>query len=191
MKLSFIFLSFLSTLTLAVQAAPNDGIVGAYARVEVGRSNFGLSSGLPQSGSDNHGKAYKLYGGYRFNENFGVEAGYAALGSFSQSVTVGGASVKQDGRARSIFAAATGRLPLGDSFALHGRLGVSSGKISGRNVLPASDSLIGSATSLMVGAGAEYRPRPNVALTINYDDYGHLSRKVKASSLVFGVHFWF
>jgi opacity protein-like surface antigen len=193
MKTSHFVLSLLGTLTLAVQAAPNDGVVGPYARVEVGRSNFGLSSALPQtgSGSDEHGQAAKLFGGYRFNENLGVEAGYATLGSFSESVTVAGVGVKQDGKARSIFGAVTGRLPLGESFALHGRLGLSSGKVSGSNVLPADDSLMGSANSLMWGVGAEYKPLPNVALTVNYDDYGHLSNKVKASSLVFGLHFWF
>ena len=189
MKSSLFVLSLLGTLTLAAQAAPNDGIVGPYARVEVGRSNLGLSSTLPQASSDEHGQAFKVFGGYRFNENLGVEAGYAALGSFSESVTVGGASVRQDGKARSIFGAATGRLPLGESFALHGRLGLSSGKISGTNVLPAGDSLMGSKTSVLFGLGAEYRPKPNVALTVNCDSYGKLSNNVKASALVFGFHF--
>ena len=189
MKSALFVLSLLSTLTLAAQAAPNDGLTGAYARVEVGRSKFGLSSTLPQAGADDHGQAVKVFGGYRFSENLGVEAGYAALGSFSESVTVGGASVKQDGKARSIFGAATGRLPLGESFALHGRLGLSSGKVSGTNLLPASDTLMGSKTSVLFGVGAEYRPKPNVALTVNYDNYGKLSNNVKASALVVGLHF--
>ncbi len=191
MKSALFFLSFLSSLTMAVQAAPNDGIVGPYARVEVGRSNFGLSNTLPQQGSDKHGQAAKLFGGYRFNENFGVEAGYAALGSFSESVTVGSASVKQDGKARSIFAVATGRLPLGESFAVHSRLGLSSGKVSGTNGLPAANNLMGSKNSVLFGLGAEYRPTSNVALTLNYDDFGHLSTRVRANSLVAGLHFWF
>ena len=192
MKSSLLALSLLSTLNLSAQAAPNDGTVGPYARVEIGRSNLGLSSALPQSGSDKYGQAVKLFGGYRFNDNLGVEAGCAApLGSSSESVTVGGTSVKQDGKARSIFAEATGRLALGESFALHGRLGLSSGKVSGTNMLPASASLMGSANALMLGVGAEYKPVPDVALTINDDDYGHLSTKVKASGVIFGVHFWF
>ncbi len=189
MKSSLLVFSLLSVFALASQAAPNDGLTGAYARVEVGRSNFSLSSTLPQAGSDEHGQAVKVFGGYRFNENLGVEAGYAALGKFSQSVTVGGASLKQDGKARSIFGAATGRLPLGESFALHGRLGLSSGKVSGTNVLPVSGNLMGSKTSVLFGVGAEYRPKPNVALTVNYDSYGKLSKNVKASALVFGLHF--
>jgi len=189
MKSSLLVLSLLSSLSLAAQAVPNDGIVGLYARVEVGRSHLSLSGTLPQSSTGEHGQTIKVFGGYRFNENLGVEAGYAALGSFSESVTVGGASVTQDGKARSIFGAATGRVPLGESFALHGRLGLSSGKVSGTNVLPAGDQPIGSKTSLLFGLGAEYRPKPNVALTVNVDSYGKLSNTVKASALVVGVHF--
>ena len=111
---SFVLVAF-TAFSVAAQAAPNDGIVGGYARVEVGRSNFDLSSTLQQASRDEHGQAVKVFGGYRFNENLGVEAGYAALGKFSERVTVGGATVTQDGKARSIFGAATGRLPLGES----------------------------------------------------------------------------
>ena len=189
MKSTIYALAILSTFTFAAQAAPNDGIVGPYARIEVGRSNFGLANTLSQVESDDHSKAVKLFGGYRLNENFGVEAGYAALGSFTTRVIVGGAGVKQDGRASSIFGAATGRLPLGESFALHSRLGLSSGKVSGTNLLPDADNLMGSKTSVLFGLGAEYRPMPNIALTINYDSYGKLSNNVKANALLFGLHF--
>lgn len=189
MKSSIYALAILSTFSFAAQAAPNDGIVGPYARVEVGRSNFALSNTLPQVESDDHGKAVKFFGGYRLNEYFGIEAGYVALGSFSTTVIVGSASVKQDGRARSIFGAATGRLPLDESFALHGRLGLSAGKVSGTNLLPEANNLMRNKSSVLYGLGAEYRPMPNIALTINYDSYGKLSNNVKANALIFGLHF--
>jgi opacity protein-like surface antigen len=190
MKSSMLAFAILSTtLTSAARAAPNDGIVGAYARVEVGRSNIGLSNTQAQAGSNDHAQAVKLFGGYRFDQNLGVELGYAALGSFSQSATVGGAGVRQDAKARSTFAVATGRMPVGEAVALHGRLGLSSGKVSGATLLPQSDSLMGSKTSVLFGLGAEYRPRSNIALTLNVDSYGKLSNKVKASALVFGFHF--
>ena len=150
MKASILALALLCTLTLAARAAPNDGIVGAYARVEVGRSNFGLSSTLPQVASNEHGQAVKLFGGYPFNENLGVEVGYAALGSFTKSVMVAGASVKQDGTARSVFGVATGRMPVADSFALHGRLGLSFGKVSGTNLLFGAPNEL--TLALMMGA---------------------------------------
>jgi opacity protein-like surface antigen len=69
---------------------------------------------------------------------------------------------------------------LGESLAVQGRLGLSSGEVSGTNVLPAGNSLIGTKTSVLFGLGVEVRPTSNVALTLNYDDYGHLSKSVKA-----------
>lgn len=189
MKTSLLALALLGTLTSLAQAAPNDGIVGTYARIEVGRSTFSLSDALPRQGSDDHDQAVKVLGGYRFEEGLGIELGYAALGSFSETFNVGGNSVQQDGKARSMFAVATGRLPVGESFALHGRLGLSHGKVSGTNLLPSGDSLMGSRTSVLFGLGVEYRPRSNIALTLNYDNYGKLSDKVKASALLFGLHF--
>jgi len=189
MKFSILALAILSALSSAVQAAPNDGIVGTYARVEVGRSHFGLSNTPPRLESDDHGQAAKIFGGYRFEAGFGIEAGYAALGTFSETITVGSTSVQQEGKGRSVFAAATGRLPVGESFALHGRLGLSSGRVTGTDLLPQADHVTGGKTSALIGLGAEYRPRSNIALTLNYDNYGKLSNKVQASALLFGLHF--
>ena len=191
MKSAIYALVILSTFTFSAQAAPDDGVAGPYVRVESGRSNFSQSGILPKAETDDQGKAVKLFGGYRINENFGVEAGYAALGSFTISVIAGGAIIKQDGRASSIFITATGQLPLGETLALQGRLGLSSGKVSGTNVLPASDNLMGSKTSVLFGLGVQYRPKSNVALTLNYDSYGKLSNNVKANALLFGLHFTF
>lgn len=90
-----------------------------------------------------------------------------------------------------MFAAATGRLPVGEGFALHGRLGLSAGRVTGTDVLPEADQVTGAKTSALIGLGAEYRPRSNIALTLNYDHYGKLSNTVDASALLFGLHFTF
>ncbi len=189
MKSSLLALALLGVLSSQAQAAPNDGIVGAYARVEVGASNFGLSSTSLQSRSDDHGQAAKLFGGYRFDAGLGIEVGYAALGSFSEVVMIGGTSGRHEFKGRSVSAAATGRWPVGESFALHGRLGLSSGRVVGTDRLPQTDQRIGGRTSALIGLGAEYRPRSNIALTLSYDDYGKLSNEVRASALLFGLHF--
>lgn len=182
-------LLLLCALIPAARAAPNDGIVGVYARVEVGRSQFGLSSASPRLAADDSGQAAKLFGGYRFESGLGFELGYAALGRFSETVAVGGASAQQEAKGRSVFAVATARWPLGESLAWHGRLGLSAGRVSGDSVVPPADRLSGRKTSALIGLGAEYRPRSNVALTLNFDHYGQLSDHVRARALVFGLHF--
>jgi OOP family OmpA-OmpF porin len=171
-----------------------------YAGGAIGRSSFSLSSSnsvpAPWGGekSGKAGTAYKLYGGYRLTPNFGVEAGYARLGRVSQW-TPGygygygyGASTLQSGSGQAFYAAATARLPLGDAFALNGRLGVAYGRISGRdNGVPGYQRFSGSSTGVMAGFGAEYRVTKNLAITADYDYFGKLSKQAKGGMLTVGV----
>lgn len=179
----------LTTVALGqAQAAPTsqDG-TGPYAGIELARAHFGISSALPSTARDSQATGGRLYGGYRFTPNFGLEAGYAGLGSLSETVTVGGGAVTQDAKARSLYAAGTAQMPLTDALALRGKLGVSRGKVWGANQLPAANSLIGSSTSLMGGLGLDYRLNRDITLTADYSHYGHVSDKVRASSVGIGA----
>jgi OmpA-OmpF porin, OOP family len=188
MKPALFALALLDAITSAATAAPNDGILGPYARVEVGRTHFNPSATASSEQPESGGNAAKLFGGYRFTEHLGVELGYAALGSFRAGTVVNGSLVQQDTKARSVFGAATGRMPLNESFALLGRLGVSHGKVSS-DVAPEGNPWAGSKRSALFGLGAEYRPNSSVSLTLNYDSYGRLSNQLKANSVLFGFHF--
>jgi OOP family OmpA-OmpF porin len=165
-----------------------------YVGGAIGRSSFSLSNAnsvpVPWGGEkgSKSGTAYKLYGGYRFTETFGVEAGYARLGRVSQWTSVRGLSTLQNGSGQVFYAAATARLPLGDSFALNGRLGVSRGRISGGdNWVPANQRISGSATGVMAGFGAEYRMTKNLSVTADYDYFGKLSKQAKGGMLSVGL----
>lgn len=176
----------------AAQAAPQSDELGAYGGLAVGRSSFKLpGASVPITGKDSRDTAYKLYGGYRLNEHFGVEAGYARLGKFSEQATLGSGAVTQEGKGSSFYIAGTGRYALNEQFALQGRLGVARNKVSGTNLLPAGDSLQGSKTSLMWGVGAEYKLSKNLALTADYDNYGKVSSNVKASTFLLGARLSF
>ena len=173
-------------------AAKSDDISGPYVGAAFGRSSFSTQGGgAPKLGSDDHDRALKIYGGYQLNDFFGVQGGYVRLGKLEDRFGVGGASVAQSVSGRSLYIAGTGRLPLGDAFALTGKAGISFGKTSGANALLAADSLIGSKRSLMLGAGAEYRFNRDLALTVDHERYGKLSNKVKADALFIGARFSF
>lgn len=176
----------------AAQAAPQADELGAYGGLAVGRSSFKLpGASVAITGKDSRDTAYKLYGGYRLNENFGIEAGYARLGSFSEQATLATGSVTQQGKASSFYVAGTARYALNEQFALQGRLGLARNKVSGTNLLPASDSLQGRTNSLMLGVGAEFKVAKNLALTADYDYYGKVSNKVKASTFMVGARLSF
>jgi opacity protein-like surface antigen len=179
---------------MAASAAGPNQDSGIYVGGAIGRSSYSLSSSnrvpVPWGGekSSKAGTAYKLYGGYRLTETFGVEAGYARLGRVSQWSSNGAYSRLQAGTGQVFYAAATARLPLGESFALNGRLGIARGRISGDNnwVLP-GQRISGSSTGMMVGFGAEYRMTQNLSITADYDYFGKLSKQAKGGMVTVGL----
>ncbi|WP_395703485.1 outer membrane beta-barrel protein [Aquabacterium sp.] len=176
--------------TLPAQAADKQtGYIGG----AIGRSSFNAHDlNLPNTGGDERDTAGKLYGGYQFNETFGIEGGYVRLGKFSERVTLGsGNTVTQEGRARSLYLAGTARLPLNEQFSLNGRLGLSAGRVSGSNILPTGSQMTGSTYSTMLGVGAEYKVSQYVALTLDFDHYGRLSDKISGNLVSAGVRFSF
>jgi OOP family OmpA-OmpF porin len=126
------------------QAAGHFTHVGA----ALGRSSFGTKDiGLPKTSRDERDCATKLHDGYRFTDAWRVAAGHVRLASVKETLATGNGNVTQTASARSLYLAATGRLPLPNSFALNGKAGLSFGKVSGRNVLPASEDITGSKRS--------------------------------------------
>src|SRR3989338_11300766 len=72
---------------------------------------------------DNRDNGYKLFGGYQYNKNFAVEAGYFDLGQFGYTATVVPAgtltgTIKLEG----LNLDAVGTLPLTEKFSAFGRL---------------------------------------------------------------------
>lgn len=178
--------------------------LGAYAaeaandsRLYVGGSMGGSSFSVPSSlvsappvgeKNDKSGTAYKLYGGYRLTEHFGVEGGYARLGRVSQWTAVKGGSTLQSGSGQAVYGAVTARMPIGDSFAVNARLGLASGKVSGGGAaVPTGQKISGDATGVMAGLGAEYSVYKNIALTADFDYFGKLSKQAKGGMLTVGL----
>jgi len=192
LKISALALAILAVSSASVNAAEPAEQGGRYVGISTGFSEFRTHDfSLPTTDDEEFGASGKVYAGYRFNRTYGVEAGFAHLGTLSETVQLGGARVEQKARAHGFYAAATGRMPLGESFALTGKLGVSFGKVRGTDLLPASSSLMGSQRSLLVNLGAEYRLTPNLAFTVDYDRFGKLSDRVSAELISTGVRYDF
>ncbi|MCK9202395.1 MAG: OmpA family protein [Gallionella sp.] len=84
--------------------------------------------GTPLVSDDNTNIAFKLLGGYQFNKNFALEAGYFNLGEFGYTATTvppalaGTLSGKI--KLQGLNLDAVGMLPLDDKFSVFGRLGL-------------------------------------------------------------------
>lgn len=192
LHLSHVLLGIVALCSNAVNAAEGSRNEGPYLGASLGRTSFSArTSGVSTVSSDEVALAGKLYGGWRLGEHVGVEAGYVRFGSLAESVAVDGSTVEQGATGRSLYAALTGRMPVTPAVALTGKAGISFGKVSGTDVLPASAQLVGSRRSFMYGVGAEYQLSPQVALTADFEHFGKLSERARANLLSAGVRYSF
>lgn len=109
--------------------------------------------------SDQSGTGFKAYGGYSFTPNVALEFGYFDLGKFTTSTTTSNlGTVDAEMKFKGFNVDVVGRIPLGDSFALLGRVGVINTKqdvrASGSTGAVLTDEA--SKTSWKAGIGVEY-----------------------------------
>jgi OmpA-OmpF porin, OOP family len=176
------------------QSVPRSGDdqFGPYVGGSIGNFGLGIRSLREGNSSKQQNSAGgKFFGGYRFNENIGVEIGGLSSGDVKRSYIVDGRSIERKGKVRAFYVAATGRLPLGENFALNGRLGVARGELSGVNALPANASIIGKKTGALIGFGGEYRFTRNLSGTVDLDYLPNLSQRTRAAVVSAGVKFAF
>lgn len=139
---------------------------GFYAGVTVGRSSTGniATNTIMTKSSDT---VAGILAGYQFTENWGIEAQYTGAGKFA--ATTGAVNVT--GKADTFAVAATGTLPMSDTFSLYGKLGAASTKTSLSEV-PAAGDTGATRTALTIGLGLQYNVTPTVGIRAGWDRYG-------------------
>jgi OOP family OmpA-OmpF porin len=127
--------------------------------------------GLATDRSDTGGK---IYGGYSFTPNLGLELGYAQLGKFS--------SPAGELKARGTYLDAVGTVPLGNNFSALGRVGIFGGR--------AENSFTGTTdtgTNLKVGAGVQYDFDKNFGVRGEWERYRFETGGTKANTDMYSV----
>ncbi len=149
----------IAAATLAAAPAFAQGYIGA----GLGSSKVsGFDGGTITGGNTNKGTA-KVFGGFQFTPNWGLEVQYSDLGRrdiANAGAAIGSISTSQFG------VSGTGTLPLSSNFSLLGKLGVSANRTTG----------IGSAnaSSLLVGLGVAYNFSPALSARLEYEDFGKM-----------------
>lgn len=133
-----------------------------YFGFSAGQTDYRLGSGSGLFGSDNRSTAYNFSAGSYFTNNLGVELGYTDFGRISRA---GG-----DTRADGINLSLVGKLPLGTSFNLLGKLGTTYGRTevssrAGSGITAGTERGFG----VSGGVGAEYMFSPNFSGVLQYD----------------------
>nr|WP_316641733.1 OmpA family protein [uncultured Roseateles sp.] len=176
-------------------------IGSARARIDQERiSNALVGNGLTVTGfnRDERDTAYKLFGGYQFNRNFAVEAGYFDLGKFGfVSTTTPAGTLNGQIRLAGLNLDLIGSLPLTESLSAFVRLGAQhartrdhfsgSGAVAVLNPNPRSREV-----NYKAGAGLQYAFGPSLLLRGEAEHYrvndavgNHGGVNVVSLSLVF------
>ena len=157
----------LAALGLALSAPVVAYADGSYIGVNAGHTDQKVfAEGINGTAKDTS-TGYKLYGGYDFSKNFGVEGGYMDSGN-GKAVFSNGFFVA--GKTTSLYVAATGTVPLSDQFSLFAKAGVASNRAKLHN--SGGVYFDQRTTSPVLGIGAAYTVNKNIALVIEYEDFG-------------------
>jgi len=159
-----------ATLILTASAHAADPYVGLNLTTP-GEANFIING--RNVGNDNHPRAVKLYAGLQFTPDWAAELGYGAFGSWHAADPAPGASTQVRLASSAVYLAAQGSTPLGDSFALFGRLGVAVNRLKASDSLGHADRV--SFVRPMVGGGLEWKLAPQLSATFEYNRYGSRS----------------
>lgn len=134
----------------------------SYVELGIGKSDYSLGNGIGVFDSDQGDTSYSVRGGSFFNNNVGMEIGYANFGTINRA----GGTTKAQGLNLSLV----GKMPLNANFNLLAKIGttyshteVSSDPASG--IVAGSESGFG----LSYGIGAEYLFSPQWSGVLQYE----------------------
>lgn len=128
---------------------------------------------------DDKDTGWKIFGGYEFNRNFGVELGYVDLGKVNASGSVGGVAVNADAKTKGWEVVGIGTIPLHDQFGVYGKLGFFRWDVdvSATAAIPpafASTSAGATGTDITYGLGAKFDFSKSVSARAEWQRYDNI-----------------
>lgn len=139
---------------------------------------------------DTSDTGYKIFLGYDFNKNWGLEFGYVDLGKYEFSGTYLGVPVRGDAKITAYNLGVVGTYPINNNFGIFGKLGayawdtkasVSSGSVGAR----ASDS----GTNVYGGLGLKYNFTTNFSIRGEWERYHDSDNPIDLYSVGFAYKF--
>ena len=185
--LSLAGIGTLMTLSAAPAAAQEGGYY--YGGLSLGKSQAKideeritarlLASGLTTTGmsKDERDTAFKLFGGYQFNRNFAVEAGYFNLGKFGfTSTTTPAGTLNGQIKLQGLNLDLVGTLPLTENLSAIGRVGAQ--RASARDSFSGTGAVTvlnanphKSEVNYKFGAGLQYAFSPSLLMRAEAERY--------------------
>jgi hypothetical protein len=159
-----------ATAMAAAQAQETAPHAYVGAGVATADHNFSLP-GATGVDSDGYKASGKVFGGYEFNQTWGVEAGYTDFRKSHANYTLNGTTGRADSDGHSFYVAGKATAPINDQFSVYGKVGAAYNKSN----LTATDPSLNtefSKTEAYGALGVQYNLNKQVALTAEYERYG-------------------
>lgn len=186
-----LFAALIAGTSLFSVAAHADG---AYAGFALEKTNYSIDViGATTTSKSDKPTGFKIYGGWEYNQNLAIEAGYADFGAAKNSFTTGATTGTVEAKVSSFYVAGKGTLPINEQFSAYGKLGVARNKsdISGTGG-GAAINYSSSKTGMYAGLGLAYNLNKNAAVTVEYENFGKLDNAgSKANVFSIGARFNF
>jgi opacity protein-like surface antigen len=166
-KLIFAMIAAATTMGAAQAAGP-----GPYVGVGIASADHSYKlPGTVGGDTDGYKASGKIFGGYDFDQRFGVEVGYTDFRTSSHNYTLNGVNGRAESEGDSFYVAGKATHPITEQVSLFGKLGAARNKsdLSSTNgVFNRSESK----TELYGALGVQYNLNQKVALTAEYERYG-------------------
>jgi OOP family OmpA-OmpF porin len=155
----------------AAMAQAKSADQGFYAGARIGQSKVDIDcTGASCEDTDT---AFGIFGGYKINRNFAVEAGYTDFGKVNATVAVPAATLEVKSNAFEVVG--VGALPLNQQFSVYGKLGFYRGEAKASATLGAfSGSQKETNTDLTLGVGVQYNFNPQLGVRGEWQRYGSM-----------------
>lgn len=137
-------------------------------------------NGLVTLNTDRRDTAWRIFGGYNFNENWAIEGAYTDLGRVKARYNWsadGTPLFEVSGDQVAWSAALKGALPINKQFDVFGLVGMTSNQTKvnfqeiNLNFIGGVPSGSDHRTDLLTGLGVEFKPSSNIGLRLEYQNY--------------------
>lgn len=163
-----------AAVATAAQAQDSSNTPRGYIGIGAATADHQYSiNGVNTTSKDGYKASAKVYGGYEFNNTWGLEAGYTDFrkSNFNYT-TAAGVSGNGNSDGHATYLAAKGNVPINEQFSFYGKLGVENMHSDFTTNTP---GLSGSKsdTGVYGGVGVQYNLSKQVSLNAEYERYGN------------------
>ncbi|QOY94630.1 porin family protein [Massilia sp. UMI-21] len=175
-----------SAAAMSAAQAQTTGAPRAYVGAGIASADHDFKmSGASNVDTEGYKASGKLFGGYEFDQTWGVEAGYTDFRKSDVNYSIGGVNNRGETDGHAYYLAAKATWPVNEQVSVYGKLGAARTK-SELETLNAVQNMSRSKTEAYGALGAEYKLNQNVSLVGEYERYGK-SKDFGAKADVFTI----